>query len=203
MPQRKRYKDLRVWLMRVWEPDPPSGEEALEWVLISTLPAETCEELRQRRDWYALRWPAAEDYHQAEKTGCREEHVRFQDASALSASLALLSAVAVRVVQLRQVGRACPQEPAEQVASAEEVEVLGEALGESPAQTVGAFVRGVARLGGFLGRKCDGEPGWKTLWRGYAKLQTLVEGARLHERMRRRRRATGTPHTADDPEKPP
>jgi hypothetical protein len=203
LPRRGQYRDLRVWVVRVWEPEPPPGEEALEWVLLSTSPAETDEQLRERRDWYALRWPAAEDYHQAEKTGCREEHVRFQDVEALKASLALLSAVAVRVVQLRQVARACPEEPAERVASPLEIGLLQQALGVAlAAWTVGAFVRGVARLGGFLGRKCDGEPGWKTLWRGYAKLQSLVEGARLLL-AQMQRQAVVIPQVADDPDEPP
>jgi hypothetical protein len=205
LPKRGGYAPIRVWLVRVWEPEPPEGEEALEWVLLSTLPAETDEQLRARRDWYALRWPVAEDYHQAEKTGCREEHVRFQDAEALEASLAVLSAVAVRVAQLRQAARACPQEPAERVASELEVAVLGQAPGQATAAlTVAGFVGGVARLGGFLGRKCDGQPGWKVLWRGYSRLQGLAEGARLYQRMQQGQGQAGVIQpTADDPEKPP
>lgn len=202
LPGRSQYRDLRVWVVRVWEPEPPVGEEALEWVLLSTMPAETDEQLRQRRDWYAMRWSVAEDYHQAEKTGCREEQVRFQDVEALKASLALLSVVAVRVVQLRQVGRACPEEPAERVASPLEIGLLQQALGVVlAAWTVRAFVRGVAQLGGFLGRKCDGEPGWKVLWRGYVKLQGLVEGARLLEQMQRQ--AVVIAPVADAPDEPP
>src|SRR5205807_2392854 len=128
------------------------GVEALEWVLLSTLPADSDEELRQRRDWYALRWPTAEDYHQAEKTGCSEERVRFRDVESLQASLALLSAVAVRVVQLRQAARAYPHEPAQRVASEVEIAVLQQALGVvAAAWTVAAFVRGVAQRGGFWG----------------------------------------------------
>lgn len=201
-PRRKQYEDLRAWVVRVWEPEPPEGEEALEWVLMSTMPAETREELLRLRDWYALRWPVAED-HQAEKTGCRLGHVRFQDAGALEASLALLSVVAVRLVQLRQAARAYPQEPAQGVASGLEREVLAQAVGAAAAAlTVGAFVQGVAKLGGFLGRKCDGRPGWKVLWRGYVKLQNLVQGARLRDQILQRQ-AVVIPHTADDPERPP
>jgi hypothetical protein len=206
LPRRRHYKDLRVWVVRVWEPAPPEGVEALEWVLLSTLPAESAGEIRQKRDWYALRWPTAEDYHQAEKTGCSEEQVRFRDVESLKASLALLSVVAVRVVQLRQAGRAYPQEPAERVASAVEIAVLQQALGVvAAAWTVAAFVRGVAQLGGFLGRKCDGQPGWKVLWRGYKKLQSLVEGARLHEQLlRQARRSESAANTAfPAPEQPP
>ena len=96
--------------------------------------------------------------------------------------LAVLSVVAVRVVQLRQVARACPLEPAATVADPLEIAVLETALGV-PVPTVEAFVRGVAQLGGFLGRECDGQPGWKTIWRGYQKLLLLVEGARLQQRI--------------------
>jgi hypothetical protein len=206
LPGRRQYRDLRVWVVRVWEPQPPVGEDALEWVLLSSLSADSDAELRQKRDWYTLRWPVAEDYHQAEKTGCSEEKVRFGDIEAVRASLALLSVVAVRVVQLRQTARAYPEEPAERVASAVEIAVLQQALGVmAAAWTVAAFVRGVAQLGGFLGRKCDGQPGWKVLWRGYKKLQALVEGARLHEQILRQQRGAGTAaRTADDaPEEPP
>jgi hypothetical protein len=201
LPKRRQYQDRRVWVVRVWEPSPPEGVEALEWVLLSTLPADSDEELRQRRDWYAWRWPVAEDYHQAEKTGCSQEQVRFQDVEALKASLAVLSAVAVRVMQLRQVGRACPQEPVEEVATPLEVVVLEQALGaEGTIATVGAFVAGVARLGGFLGRKCDGQPGWKTLWRGYLKLQGLVQGALLYQRiLQQPQRGDGAAGPADRP----
>ena len=40
--------------------------------------------------------------------------------------------------------------------------------------TVGQFYREVAKLGGFLGRKSDGDPGWITIWRGWEKLNTYV-----------------------------
>jgi hypothetical protein len=203
--QRRDYKPVTVWVERVWEPEPPPGEEALEWVLLSTLPARTGKELLLRRDWYARRWPTAEDYHQAEKTGCGEEKVRFQDGHSLGAMLALLSVVAVRVVQLRQAGRACPKEPAERVATPLEIDMLRQALrGEWPIETVGQFVHGVARLGGWLGRKCDGAPGWKTLWRGYERLRGLVEGVLLYQQMPKgQRRGAKTRNTRGHPQKPP
>jgi hypothetical protein len=187
MPGHLDCRRVQVWVERIWEVEAPAGVEPLEWVLLSTLPAGTDEELRTRRDWYARRWTTAEDYHQAEKTGVGEEKVRFQDGPSLRAILAVLAVVAVRVVQLRQLERACPEVPAEQVATPLEIALVQEALGVVPvAWTVTAFVRGVAKLGGFLGRKCDGRPGWKTLWRGYRKLQTLVEGVHLGEELRRR-----------------
>lgn len=206
LPRRCHYEAVSVWVERIWEPQPPAGEEALEWVLLSTLPTQTDEELLLRRDWYALRWPTAEDYHQAEKTGCGEEKVRFQDGHALRGMLALLSVVAVRVLQLRQAGRSCPQEPVQRVATPLEISVLHQALArEERIETVGQFVHGVARLGGWLGRRCDGEPGWKTLWRGYRRLQDMVEGVLLYQQIPEQgpgRKATAT-NTKGHPHKPP
>jgi len=37
----------------------------------------------------------------------------------------------------------------------------------------------VARLGGFIGRKSDGMPGWQTIWRGWQRLVWMLEGATL------------------------
>lgn len=186
LPKRGTYRPIRVWVVRVWEPEPTEGAEALEWVLLSTLETATPQEMLTRRDWYAMRWPTAEDFHQAEKTGCGEEDLRFRDAHAMRAALAVLSAVAVRVAQLRQVARAEPEEAAGRVATPLEIEVVQRALGEAVgAWTVWQFVRGLARLGGFLGRKGDGLPGWKVMWRGYRRLEAMLEGVRVAEGMRR------------------
>jgi hypothetical protein len=40
--------------------------------------------------------------------------------------------------------------------------------------TLREATRMVARLGGFLGRKCDGEPGTQTLWLGLQRLDDLT-----------------------------
>ncbi len=48
--------------------------------------------------------------------------------------------------------------------------------------TVRDFLRAVAGLGGFLGRKCDGEPGWLTLWRGLETLLIALRGYRQRKK---------------------
>ena len=50
--------------------------------------------------------------------------------------------------------------------------------------TVGQFYRELAKLGGFLGRKSDGEPGWITIWRGWQQLYLLVRGAEIAANVR-------------------
>jgi hypothetical protein len=179
--QRWRQPILAAWVIRVWEADPPADvEEPLEWVLVCSLPTVTRAAINQRRSWYSCRW-LAEVFHDIEKNGCREEERRFESAAPLEACLAVLSVVAVRVLQLRTALEHQPQAPAEQVATAREIAVLRAHLGHpKEALTVRGFVRGVARLGGFLGRKGDGDPGVRSLWRGYQRLQDMVVGYHLH-----------------------
>ncbi len=92
----------------------------------------------------------------------------------------MLAVVAVRVFQLRCALNHQPNEPAQQVATADEIKLMRAFLKhKSKGMTVREFVRGVARLGGFLGRKCDGEPGVRALWQGYQRLQDMLQGIHL------------------------
>jgi hypothetical protein len=171
------WAPLRVWVERVWEPHPPADVEGpLDWVLLSSLPATGAEELGRHRDWYACR-PLIEDFHQVEESGCGEEGLRFRTAAALLPMLGVLAIVAVRVLQLRWWGRDGAQAPAASASTADERQAL-KSMGQR-IRTARDFVRGVAALGGFLGRTGDGEPGWQTLWRGYRRLQDIVLGVQL------------------------
>ena len=177
--QRATQPVIAAWVVRIWEPNPPKGVEGLEWILITSAPTQTIEELRQRRDWYACRW-MVEVFHDIEKNGCSEEDRRFETAERMEACLAILSLVAVRIFQMRTALNSQPDEPAEQVATREEIQVVRRVTKHRKSSfTVKDFVRGVAHLGGFLGRKHDGDPGVKTLWRGYQRLQDLLLGYQL------------------------
>jgi hypothetical protein len=164
-------------VVRAWEPKPPADvEEPLEWILLSSPPAADAEQLHRRCDWYASR-PPIEDYHQVEKTGCGEEDLRFETAEAMLPMLGVLAIVAVRVLQLRWWGRSggtAPAESASTQAGRDGLKGSGHRV-----RTARDVVRAVAELGGFWGRKCDAEPGWQTLWRGYRRLQDMVLGLRI------------------------
>jgi hypothetical protein len=179
-PQRKSQPVIEAWVIRVWEPRPPADvDEPLEWVLLCSLPTATVAELKERRDWYCRRW-MIEVFHDIEKNGCAEEDRRFETAARMEACLAVLSVVAVRVFQLRSALADRPDAPAAEVGTELEIRVLRRWLGHSAKRfTVREFVRGVAKLGGFLGRTGDGEPGVRALWRGYQRLQDMLEGFQL------------------------
>ena len=137
-------------------------------------------DLLKYRDWYALRWPTAEEYHKVEKTGLGIEKVRFETRARLLAILALLSVVAVRVLDLRWRRDADPEAEASTVATPQEIALVIKATRSRARRlTVRAFVDGVAKWGGWLGRKGDGPPGWQTLWRGYQRLADMLLGIEL------------------------
>ena len=79
----------------------------------------------------------------------------------------VIAVLSVRLLQLKHAARAEPDRPAQQVVPARWIEGLRRVLRRPrPVHTVREFFRALASLGGFLGRKCDGEPGWQTIWRG-------------------------------------
>jgi len=175
----KGWHPLVVWVIHVWEPEPPDGVEPLEWVLLSSVPTQTFEDVQERVDWYRARW-MVEDFHQGLKTGCQIEQRQVQDYDGLRTLLGLLAPMAVRLLQLRAASRQDPEQPASQVLPSDVVAVVAH-LDQRPAETmtVQQCWHAIARYGGYLGRKSDGPPGWKTLWRGWLHIQTLLEGVHL------------------------
>jgi hypothetical protein len=175
----KRFskEPMSMWAIRVWEEQTPEGEEPLEWILVTSVATTTLEQAWERVGWYEHRW-LVEDYHQGLKTGCRLEDRQVQSATRLIRLLGFLSPLAVRL--LRDLARRDPERPAREVLDADLLTVVAAQTGQVPAQmTTGAFWKAVAQMGGYLARKSDGPPGWKTLWKGWLHVQTLLEGVHL------------------------
>jgi hypothetical protein len=200
-PRRKSQPLIQAWLIRIWEEEPPTGVEAIEWLLLCSVPTRTLDELKERRDWYSCRW-VVEIYHDVEKNGCSLEARRFETAISMEGCLAVLAVVAVRILSLRCALDHQPEAPAEQVATPLEIEVVRRVI-KQPAKlpngkpkpvsrfSVRDFVRSVAKLGGFLGRKSDGEPGVRALWRGYERLQDMLLAYSTHDDAQRDRQNFG------------
>jgi hypothetical protein len=172
---------LPVWGLRVWELEPPAGAKPLEWLLLTDVAVQDAAEAAERIDWYELRW-VAEEYHKAQKTGCGIEKPQLRQAGRLEPLLALLSVVAVALVQLRDVARAeeAGSCPATALFPALAVEVLARhRYRERRALSVREFLYALARLGGYQERPKAGPPGWQVLWKGWGELQPMVRGAAL------------------------
>ncbi len=164
---------LLVWVVHVWEPQPPEGVEPLEWVLLTSMPIQTVEQASSRVDWYRARW-IVEDSHQGLKTGCRIEQRQVQSYEGLRRLLGLLAPTAVRLLPLRAAARQSPEQPVGEVLPTDVVQVVA-ALAQVPAAelTTQQCWHTIARYGGYLARKGDGPPGWKTLWKGWLYIQAL------------------------------
>jgi hypothetical protein len=175
----RHHAPLLVWLLRVWEPEPPAGAERVEWVLLSDLPITCVAEAHRAVDWYTCRW-LCEDYHQCLKTGCRIEDSQLDDGADICRLLGFAIPIAVRLLQLRQQVRVLPEVPAVQVLDPIMVQILAQRYSlEAAMLSLSQFFRHVAMLGGYQGRRSDGPPGWRTLWKGWRHLSDLTEGARL------------------------
>lgn len=180
---------IKAWGVRVWEEAPPEKGTKLEWFLVCLDPVSSAATAWEKCDWYSCRW-MVEEFHKAKKTGCQIEALQFRTEQALQPMIALLSVTSVMLLNLRQAARRpdAKERKASEVVEPIYEEVLRahrykQARGE---MTVYEFYLAVARLGGHMNRKADGFPGWLTLWRGWQKLESMVAGAKIERRRRRK-----------------
>ena len=173
-----RQVPLRLWAVRVWEPEPPEGAEALEWVLLTGVGVEAAADAWRRVDWYEWRWPAMEEFHKGQKTGCDVERPEFTTKQAMEPMIGVLSVVAWMLMYLRWAARdvMAADKPADTAVPLGWVLLLSRwrTGQEQPDWTVREFLLALARLGGHQNRKGDGLPGWQTLWKGWTKLHTAI-----------------------------
>lgn len=163
--------EIPLSAVEVRERHPPPNETALQWVLYTTEPAATFRQAWRVIEFYERR-PVIEEFHQGLKTGCRVESRQYRHADRLAPVIGLIGVQAVRLLQLRELSRREPNRPAAEVVPAAWIKTLRTILRRPrPLDTVREVLHAVASLGGFLGRRHDGEPGWKTLWCG---LETLL-----------------------------
>ena len=170
---------LPMWVVRVWEPEPPKTGDRIEWCLLTNEPVTTLEDAGRVIGWYRTRW-VIEEFHKAKKTGCAVEGLQFRDVARLEPMIAVLSVVATTLLNLR----AASQRPdaatrlARTVIDPSYVEVLSLwRYSKIKTLTVHEFFFALARLGGHQNRRSDHRPGWLILWRGWTKLQAMLLGA--------------------------
>lgn len=177
---------LLLWVVRVWEPHPPKGEERLEWFLLTNEPVTTYEDARRVIGWYECRW-IIEEYHKALKTGCSIESPQFITEDRLEPAIAVISVVALTLLRLRDASRRpdAKERRATDFVSKDYVEVLSLWRHNRVCVdwSVHDFFYALARLGGHQNRKSDKPPGWLILWRGWTTLQAMLDGAMAMKRL--------------------
>jgi hypothetical protein len=176
--RKEELHDLTIWAVLAREVDAPDGTKPLEWMLLTTCEVSTFDQAMEKLAWYTGRW-GIEVYHRTLKSGCLIEERQLGHADRIEACLAIDMVVAWRIYHLTKLGRETPDVPCTVFFEEAEWKALAAYLTQNPfppahPPTLREATRMVARLGGFLGRKGDGEPGTESLWIGLQRLDDLT-----------------------------
>jgi len=181
---RGKGKDaLTVNVVYLQELNPPEGDEPVDWMLLTSEPVTSLQEALVIVEHYRVRW-VIEEWHRAVKEGCRLEHSQLTERSALLRLTAVVSVVGVRLIQLRDLAdnptSADQPQHLQQLVPPLWIQIVAALAKLAPEQlTPRQFWQTIARRGGWIGRRSDGRPGWKTIWLGWRDIQQMVEGAEL------------------------
>ncbi len=170
-----------ITVVEVREVNPPEGvKEPLHWRLLTSLDCQTLTQAKRIVGRYTARW-WIEEYHKALKTGTGVEDSQLERAYRLEPLIAVLAVVAVRLLSTKMLARARPESfEAAQSLGPQVVSLLQEKFGKpKEGWNNKNLLVSVARLGGFIGRKSDGMPGWLTIWRGWQRLTWMCEGLEI------------------------
>lgn len=157
------------------EVNPPAGEDPISWMLVTTLPIESDQQVQQVISSYCVRWQI-EVFFRTLKSGCRIERRRFEAIDRVLNCLAFYSVVAWRLMYVCHLGRECPEIDCEVIFEPSEWKsvyvILGEDLPTEGSPSLNTVVRMIARLGGFIDRPKN-HPGTQTLWVGLQRSYDL------------------------------
>jgi hypothetical protein len=172
---------VRLNFILVEEINPPKREKPIRWLLATTLAVESLPDALRYVQWYAYRW-TIERFHFVLKSGCKIEERQLETVERMERAIPVFSIVAWRLLWLTLQARETPDASCTMILQEFEWQPLWIATHPGTDRppvtppTMREAVRMIARLGGFLGRKCDGEPGPQTLWRGLRRLHDLALG---------------------------
>jgi hypothetical protein len=175
---KKNLRELTIWAILAEEIECADIADHLEWMLLTTFEINDFEEAIEKLDWYTIRfW--IEVYHKTLKSGCKIEQRQLGHADRIESCLAIDMVVAWRIFNLTKAGREMPDLPCTFFFEDAEWKALVAYKTQNPkppekAPSLREAIHMVASLGGFLGRKSDGEPGTKTLWLGLQRLDDMT-----------------------------
>ncbi len=155
------------------------GEEPKEWMLLTNIQVDNLSDALKYIQYYQRRWQI-EMFHKTLKSGCAVEKCRLETVERLYNYLTLTSIVAWRILWCTHIARSDPKAPATDAFTKAEIEVLQ--IRESHKQNkvikiknVQQAIKAIAKLGGFLARRWDGNPGITYVWRGFQVLDNSLD----------------------------
>jgi hypothetical protein len=170
---------LTVWAIWLHEDTAPAKVEPIDWLLLTNVAIASWQDTTERIGWYCVR-PGIEAWHKIVKSGCTVEDCRLEDAERLKPYLTLMGIIAWRLFWLTHINRQTPEAPCTTILADHEWQALYATIHRSPTipatiPSVRQAIRWIAQLGGFLGRRGDGEPGITTIWRGWSRLADMAD----------------------------
>lgn len=174
------FSDVNLTLVSAIETSEGVAEEnKIYWKLLTTLPIQSLQDAIYAVKTYAIRW-VIERYHYTLKQGCSVEKLQLEEAGRIDKAIAIYSIIACRIMALTYIVRVEPEKPCTIALSDDEWKALycyskKTTIVPIHPPTIYQAVRMIAQMGGFLGRKGDGEPGLKTIWLGLRDLNHAVQ----------------------------
>ena len=168
---------VTVNALLVLETQPPEGEDPIEWLLLTSLPIKTIEDVQRVVRLYAVRW-VVEIFFRTLKSGCRVEERRFEAVERLLPCLGVYLIVAWRTLFVCRLGRSCPEVSCEAVFEPAEWRAVYAVIHRTPPPRepppLNEIVRLVAQLGGYVNRPRPDPPGPQTVWLGLQRTHDLA-----------------------------
>ena len=183
-PQGKRaLGNIRLWAVHARERRAPSGVEAVEWMLLTTMEVNDFDQACEKLDWYVQRW-MIEVFHRTLKTGCRIEDRLLRTVPRLENCLTIDMMVAVRIMHLTWLGRTHPNRPCTIYFEDNQWKALScfltrQRTPQKTTPSIREVVGWIAKLGGYLGRNSDRAPGTQVLWEGIQRADDIIETTKL------------------------
>jgi hypothetical protein len=174
-----KLPNIKLYAIYAQEISAPEGATPVQWLLLTTLQVENFDQAIEKIRWYCHRWKV-ERFHYVLKSGCVIENLQLGTSESLKNIIAIYSVLAWKLIWITYLSRETPDAPCTLVLDENEWKVLyclvnkKSSLPKQPPTLKEAVVL-IARLGGFLARKNDGNPGVKVLWRGYSEFNIAIK----------------------------
>lgn len=168
--------EVEVWAVWAREMDPPPGEEAVEWMLLTDLPVENFAQACEKLQWYGRRW-LIERFFYVLKSGCQVESLQLAKRSRLETALGFYLIISWRILWMTLWARVEPKLPATVAFTEAEWKITWIMALKKPlpstCPTLSEVVAWLAQLGGHQGKSNSKPPGPKAIWSGLQHIQSV------------------------------
>lgn len=184
--KKKSLNPIKINAILVTEVDPVKGEQALHWLLLTTLSIDSIEDIRRVISFYSQRW-SIEIFFKVLKSGCKIDSCQFQETNRIENFIAFAMIVAWKVMLITYLPREYPDVPCTVIFTEIEWKLVYKRVYDNSRPlpmkepTLKEAVMLVAMLGGYQKRKDP--PGIQTVWKGMIRTIDMLYGHEITKEM--------------------